>query len=51
MGYSVGGKNANLGELSNMLDMPVPPGFAVTIQAGSLALLRAHFAPFQETLY
>ena len=40
MGYSVGGKNANLGELSNMLDMPVPPGFAVTIQAGSLALLR-----------
>ena len=40
MGYSVGGKNANLGELSNMLDMPVPPGFAVTIQASSLALLR-----------
>lgn len=32
MAYSVGGKNANLGELRNMLDMPVPPGFAVTIR-------------------
>ncbi|MDR0815880.1 MAG: pyruvate, phosphate dikinase [Desulfovibrio sp.] len=40
MAYSVGGKNANLGELRNMLDMPVPRGFAVTTQAGSMLLLR-----------
>ncbi|MDD4701572.1 MAG: PEP/pyruvate-binding domain-containing protein [Desulfovibrio sp.] len=40
MAYSVGGKNANLGELRNMLDMPVPRGFAITIKAGSLFLLR-----------
>lgn len=38
MAYSVGGKNANLGELRNMLDMPVPPGFAVTIRASALFL-------------
>lgn len=40
MAYSVGGKNANLGELRNMLDMPVPRGFAVTVRAGSYFLLR-----------
>lgn len=40
MAYSVGGKNANLGELRNMLDMPVPRGFAITIRAGSFFLLR-----------
>ncbi|MDY0259655.1 MAG: PEP/pyruvate-binding domain-containing protein [Desulfovibrio sp.] len=40
MAYSVGGKNANLGELRNMLDMPVPRGFAITIRAGSIFLLR-----------
>lgn len=40
MAYSVGGKNANLGELRNMLDMPVPRGFAITIKAGTLFLLR-----------
>ncbi|MBB5142550.1 PEP/pyruvate-binding domain-containing protein [Desulfovibrio intestinalis] len=40
MAYSVGGKNANLGELRNMLDMPVPRGFAITIKAGSIFLLR-----------
>ncbi len=40
MAYSVGGKNANLGELSNMLDMPVPRGFAITVRAGSYFLLR-----------
>lgn len=40
MAYSVGGKNANLGELRNMLDMPVPRGFAITIKAGNLFLLR-----------
>lgn len=38
MAYSVGGKNANLGELRNMLDMPVPRGFAVTIRASALFL-------------
>ena len=41
MAYSVGGKNANLGELRNMLDMPVPRGFAITIQAGILLLLQS----------
>ena len=35
MAYSVGGKNANLGELRNMLDMPVPRGFSITIRACS----------------
>ena len=40
MAYSVGGKNANLGELRNMLAMPVPRGFAITIRAGSFFLLR-----------
>ncbi|GHU90276.1 phosphoenolpyruvate synthase [Deltaproteobacteria bacterium] len=40
MACSVGGKNANLGELRNMLDMPVPRGFAVTVQAGSMLLLH-----------
>ena len=40
MAYSVGGKNANLGELRNMLAMPVPRGFAITIQAGNMFLLR-----------
>lgn len=40
MAYSVGGKNANLGELRNMLDMPVPEGFAVTTRAASSMLLQ-----------
>jgi len=29
----VGGKNANLGELSNKIKVPVPPGYVVTTQA------------------
>lgn len=29
----VGGKNANLGELKNRVDMPVPEGFAITTRA------------------
>ena len=40
MAYSVGGKSANLGELRNMLDMPVPRGFAITIRACAYFLLR-----------
>lgn len=40
MAYIVGGKNANLGELKNMLGLPVPRGFAVTIKATSIFLLR-----------
>ncbi|MDR3357548.1 MAG: pyruvate, phosphate dikinase [Desulfovibrio sp.] len=39
MACSVGGKSANLGELGN-LGMPVPRGFAVTLHAGSMLLLR-----------
>lgn len=40
MAYIVGGKNANLGELRNMLGLPVPRGFAVTIKASTIFLLR-----------
>ncbi|MCR5257934.1 MAG: PEP/pyruvate-binding domain-containing protein, partial [Desulfovibrio sp.] len=40
MAYVVGGKNANLGEMANMLELPVPRGFAVTIQAGRTFLSR-----------
>lgn len=40
MAYIVGGKNANLGELKNMLGLPVPRGFAVTIKASTILLLR-----------
>jgi len=29
----VGGKNANLGELSNKVEVPVPPGYVVTTEA------------------
>ncbi len=34
----VGGKNANIGEIKNRLDLPVPGGFAVTTRACSLFL-------------
>lgn len=40
MAYIVGGKNANLGELKNMLGLPVPRGFAVTIKASTILLLH-----------
>ncbi|MBO4683854.1 MAG: PEP/pyruvate-binding domain-containing protein, partial [Desulfovibrio sp.] len=40
MAYVVGGKNANLGEMANMLELPVPRGFAVTVQAGRTFLSR-----------
>lgn len=40
MTYSVGAKNANIGELANMLELPVPKGFAITIRAGQLFLSR-----------
>ena len=40
MAYSVGAKNANLGELANMLGLPVPRGFAVTIRTGQIFLSR-----------
>ncbi|MFW5902358.1 MAG: phosphoenolpyruvate synthase [archaeon] len=31
--YLVGGKNANLGELLNKVDVPVPPGYVVTTES------------------
>jgi len=37
----VGGKNANLGELSNTLGIPVPDGFAITSHA-YMEFMRAH---------
>lgn len=40
MAYILGGKSANLGELRNILGMPVPPGFAVSIKAGIIMLLN-----------
>lgn len=33
MAHSVGGKNANLGEVRNNVGMPVPPGFAISTLA------------------
>lgn len=52
MTYSVGAKNANLGELRNMLEMPVPRGFAVTTRAGQLFLSQnpGLFTKIQRTL-
>ena len=47
MAYSVGGKNANLGELRNMLDMPVPLGFSVLL-TGLAAIFVAHAGAVQK---
>ena len=41
MGSTVGAKNANLGELANVAEMPVPPGFAITTKAGELFLANS----------
>jgi len=35
---SVGGKNANLGEIANRVDIPVPAGFAITTRAFEIFL-------------
>jgi pyruvate,water dikinase len=37
---SVGGKMANLGEIANRLNLPVPPGFAITAQAYKTFILH-----------
>ncbi len=52
MSYAVGGKNANLGELLNVLEMPVPSGFAITTRAGDkfLALNPGLFDSIQKKL-
>lgn len=40
MAYIVGAKNANLGEASAILNLPIPRGFAISIKAGTVFLLR-----------
>ena len=40
LAYSVGAKNANLGELTNVLELPVPRGFAITTWAGQLFIAK-----------
>ncbi len=49
---SVGAKNANIGELGNMLEMPVPNGFAITTRAGEkfLSLNPGMFDRIQKKL-
>ncbi len=47
----VGGKAANLGEVSNRVNLPVPPGFAVTAYACLYFLEKSRLLPFiQEQL-
>lgn len=52
MTYSVGAKNANLGEIHNMLEMPVPRGFAITTRAAQLFINRNKglFTAMQKSL-
>lgn len=52
MTYSVGAKNANLGELRNMLEMPIPRGFAITTKAAQLFMSgnRGLFTTLQKIL-
>lgn len=40
MDYIMGAKSANLGEMRNILDLPTPRGFALSIKAGTIFLLR-----------
>lgn len=40
MAYIVGGKSANLGELGNIMGLPIPRGFALTIKTGTVMLMR-----------
>ncbi len=49
---SVGAKNANIGELGNMMEMPIPRGFAITTKAGErfLALNPGMFDRIQKKL-
>ncbi len=47
----VGGKAANLGEVANRVNLPVPPGFAVTAYASLYFLEKSRLMPFiQERL-
>lgn len=40
MAYIVGAKNANLGEAAAVLNFKIPRGFAISIKAGTIFLLR-----------
>lgn len=40
LAHIVGNKSANLGEMGNILNLPVPRGFAISTQASSIYLFR-----------
>ena len=50
----VGGKSANLGEMSNYVDVPIPPGFSTTSYAFNMFLdnnkirekIRCDYSPY-----
>ncbi len=47
----VGGKNANLGEIRNRLQLPTPEGFVVTAEAYRQVLAENDLAPLLERMF